>query len=125
MRLITFEDPVKRSRIGAVRDDGHFVDLHSACALYLRDVESESAFYRLAEALVPTNMLALFQGGDTSLEAARKASDYALSIDGASGPSGEAIFYAPNEVKLKAPITPRKFFHTAGNFREHHEEATK
>src|SRR5271165_6299964 len=124
MRLITFEDPVKRSRIGAVRDDGHFVDLHSACALYLRDVESESAFYRLADALVPPNMLALFQGGDTSLEAARKAFDYALS-DGVTGPRGEPIFYTPEEVKLKAPITPRKFFHTAGNFREHHEEATR
>jgi 2-keto-4-pentenoate hydratase/2-oxohepta-3-ene-1,7-dioic acid hydratase in catechol pathway len=26
---------------------------------------------------------------------------------------------------LKAPILPKKFFHTAGNFREHHDEATK
>ncbi len=26
---------------------------------------------------------------------------------------------------MKAPIIPKKFFHTAGNFREHHEEATK
>jgi 2-keto-4-pentenoate hydratase/2-oxohepta-3-ene-1,7-dioic acid hydratase in catechol pathway len=125
MRLVTFEDPVQRSRIGAATDDGRIVDLHSACALYLRDVEGENAFYRLADALVPPNMLALFQGGDTSLEAARKAFDYVLGKDGAAGPSGEAIFYAPDDVKLKAPIIPRKFFHTAGNFREHHEEATK
>jgi 2-keto-4-pentenoate hydratase/2-oxohepta-3-ene-1,7-dioic acid hydratase in catechol pathway len=27
-------------------------------------------------------------------------------------------------VKLRAPIAPKKFFHTAGNFREHHEEST-
>lgn len=26
------------------------------------------------------------------------------------------------EVRLRAPIVPRKFFHTAGNFREHHED---
>jgi 2-keto-4-pentenoate hydratase/2-oxohepta-3-ene-1,7-dioic acid hydratase in catechol pathway len=26
---------------------------------------------------------------------------------------------------LRAPIQPKKFFHTAGNFREHHEEAEK
>ena len=26
---------------------------------------------------------------------------------------------------MKAPIIPRKFFHTAGNFREHHHEAEK
>jgi 2-keto-4-pentenoate hydratase/2-oxohepta-3-ene-1,7-dioic acid hydratase in catechol pathway len=26
------------------------------------------------------------------------------------------------DVKINAPIVPKKFFHTAGNFREHHEE---
>ena len=75
-------------------NDDRVVDLHSACALYLRDVENESAFYRLADALVPPNMLALFEGGDTSLEAARKAFDYALQNDGATGPQGEPIFYS-------------------------------
>lgn len=125
MRLITFEDSVRRSRIGAVTGDERVVDLNSACALYLRDVENESAFYRLADALVPPNMLALFQGGDTSLEAARKAFDYAQQNGDPSGSQGEPITYSLNEVTLKAPIVPKKFFHTAGNFREHHEEATK
>src|ERR1700690_3483897 len=104
MRLATFEDPAQRSRTGAVTNDGRIVDLHSACALYLRDVESENAFERLADALVPPNMLALFEGGDTSLEAAHKAFDHALRNDGATGPSGETIFYSAPEIKLKAPI---------------------
>ena len=125
MRLLTFEDPARHSRVGAVTPDGRIVDLHSACALYLRDVESESAFYRLADAMVPPNMRALFRGGDTSLEAAHKALDYALHQDDAAGPRGESDFYAVDEITLKAPIVPKKFFHTAGNFREHHEEATK
>ena len=125
MRLITFEDPVRRSRVGAVTGDEKVVDLNSACALYLREVENESAFYRLADALVPPDMLALFQGGDTSLEAARKAFDYAQQNGDACGPQGQAISYSLGEVTLKAPIVPKKFFHTAGNFREHHEEATK
>jgi 2-keto-4-pentenoate hydratase/2-oxohepta-3-ene-1,7-dioic acid hydratase in catechol pathway len=30
-----------------------------------------------------------------------------------------------SEVTLRAPIIPKKFFHTAGNFREHHEESTR
>jgi 2-keto-4-pentenoate hydratase/2-oxohepta-3-ene-1,7-dioic acid hydratase in catechol pathway len=30
--------------------------------------------------------------------------------------------YPLAEVRLRAPIVPRKFFHTAGNFREHHED---
>src|ERR1700691_434816 len=124
MRLITFEDSVRRSRIGAVTSNERVIDLNSAAALYLRDVENETAFYRLADALVPANMLALFQGGDTSLEAARKAFDYAQQKN-AGGPQGEPIAYSMDEVTLKAPIIPKKFFHTAGNFREHHEEATK
>ena len=125
MRLITFEDPVRQSRIGALTADGRVVDLHSACALYLRDVENESAFDRLAGALVPPNMRDLFSGGDTSLEAARKAFDHVLQSDAVAGPRGEPIFYSTDEITLKAPIIPKKFFHTAGNFREHHEEATK
>jgi 2-keto-4-pentenoate hydratase/2-oxohepta-3-ene-1,7-dioic acid hydratase in catechol pathway len=126
MRLVTFEDSAKQQRVGAVTDDGRIVDLNLAAALYLRDVESEGAFYRLADALVPANMRALFEGGDTSLETAHKALDYALHHEeGTVGPRGETIFHAAEDVKLKAPIIPKKFFHTAGNFREHHEEATK
>jgi 2-keto-4-pentenoate hydratase/2-oxohepta-3-ene-1,7-dioic acid hydratase in catechol pathway len=30
---------------------------------------------------------------------------------------------ALSDVTLRAPIIPKKFFHTAGNFREHHEES--
>lgn len=126
MRLITFEDPARQLRIGVITEENHIVDLHTACALYLRDVKREAAFYRLADALVPTNMRALFGGGDSSLLAARQAFDYAIGRDQRSrGPRGEALFYDFPQVTLKAPIIPTKFFHTAGNFREHHEEATK
>ncbi len=33
------------------------------------------------------------------------------------------IELAVDDVTLRAPIIPKKFFHTAGNFREHHEES--
>jgi 2-keto-4-pentenoate hydratase/2-oxohepta-3-ene-1,7-dioic acid hydratase in catechol pathway len=125
MRLVTFQDPARRSRIGAVAGDGQIIDLNSACALYLRDVEHESAFLRLADALVPSDMRALFEGGDTSLEAAQKAFAHAQHAGSVEGADGERISYATDDVTLRAPITPKKFFHTAGNFREHHEEATK
>jgi 2-keto-4-pentenoate hydratase/2-oxohepta-3-ene-1,7-dioic acid hydratase in catechol pathway len=111
---MTFEDSVRRPRIGALAPDGRVVDLNSACALYLRDVEQEGAFYRLADALVPPDMRELFAGGDTSLEAARKALDHALGSDSLPGPNGEPVFYSMDEVILKAPIIPTKFFHAAG-----------
>jgi 2-keto-4-pentenoate hydratase/2-oxohepta-3-ene-1,7-dioic acid hydratase in catechol pathway len=126
MRLVTFENPVHQPRVGAATLDGRIVDLNSAYALYLRDAQHEGAYPRLADALVPSNMRALFEGGDTSLNAARQALDYALAQpDSIVGTEGEPVFYAAGEVKLKAPIVPKKFFHTAGNFREHHEEAAK
>jgi 2-keto-4-pentenoate hydratase/2-oxohepta-3-ene-1,7-dioic acid hydratase in catechol pathway len=129
MKLVTFENAARQSRIGALVGDYQVVDLHTACALYLRDVEGEAIFYRMADALVPPDMRALFRGGDTSLEAARKALDYVahLGAGGAevTGPRGETLVYSLSDIQLKAPIIPKKFFHTAGNFREHHEEATK
>jgi 2-keto-4-pentenoate hydratase/2-oxohepta-3-ene-1,7-dioic acid hydratase in catechol pathway len=33
--------------------------------------------------------------------------------------------YALADVRLRAPIVPKKFFHTAGNFREHHDDLTR
>ena len=126
MRLVTFETKGRQSRIGALAPDGRIVDLTSAYALYLQKEKNVSAIYRLAEALVPAEMLALFRGGDTSLNAAREAFDYVLQQSQTDqGPGGEAIFYAAEDIKFKAPIVPKKFFHTAGNFREHHEEATR
>src|SRR6266852_1741260 len=129
MKLVTFENAARQSRIGALVGDYQIVDLHTACALYLRDVEGEAIFYRIADALVPPDMRALFRGGDTSLEAARKALDYVAHLGAGDaevfGPRGETLIYSRSDIQLKAPIIPKKFFHTAGNFREHHEEATK
>ncbi|MBB2947119.1 2-keto-4-pentenoate hydratase/2-oxohepta-3-ene-1,7-dioic acid hydratase in catechol pathway [Actinoplanes lutulentus] len=40
--------------------------------------------------------------------------------DGAVRETGERLALA--DVRLRAPIVPKKFFHTAGNFAAHHEE---
>ena len=53
-------------------------------------------------------MRALFESGE----------DPALIGNGANG---ERI--AMTDARLRAPIVPKKFFHTAGNFREHEEES--
>jgi 2-keto-4-pentenoate hydratase/2-oxohepta-3-ene-1,7-dioic acid hydratase in catechol pathway len=126
MRLVTFEASPGRPRAGAIAPDGRVVDLNFAYAAYLRDLEREQAFARMADARVPAEMRALFEGGDRSLEAARTALAYAAE-GGADlrGPAGEPLIHAFDSVRLRAPIQPKKFFHTAGNFREHHEEAQK
>jgi len=57
------------------------------------------------------DMRTLFEGGEEAMDRAREAVDKGT----AAAPLAD--------VKLHAPIIPRKFFHTAGNFREHHEES--
>jgi 2-keto-4-pentenoate hydratase/2-oxohepta-3-ene-1,7-dioic acid hydratase in catechol pathway len=42
---------------------------------------------------------------------------------GGAAPTGRELPLA--DVRLRAPIVPRKFFHTAGNFREHEEESKR
>jgi 2-keto-4-pentenoate hydratase/2-oxohepta-3-ene-1,7-dioic acid hydratase in catechol pathway len=43
--------------------------------------------------------------------------------DGAVTETGRTFKLA--DVRLRAPIVPKKFFHTAGNFREHHEDLVR
>jgi 2-keto-4-pentenoate hydratase/2-oxohepta-3-ene-1,7-dioic acid hydratase in catechol pathway len=126
MKLVSFHGESRGNRIGALTAEGWIVDLNAAYARFLRNVEREGAFYALADARVPSNMRGLFENGDRGLEAARAAFEYATKEGPAmKGVSGEPIFFRRENVKVKAPIVPKKFFHTAGNFREHHEEAQK
>src|SRR5437660_10851335 len=43
--------------------------------------------------------------------------------DAPPGPTGDE--FALEDVSLRAPIVPKKFFHTAGNFREHEQESKR
>jgi 2-keto-4-pentenoate hydratase/2-oxohepta-3-ene-1,7-dioic acid hydratase in catechol pathway len=126
MKLVTFSWGAREPRIGAVAANGSIVDLNTAYALYLRNVGQEGAFYALADARLPADMRRLFENGDRGLDAARVALDYAVKEGPeAKGPKGEPVFFRGEAVRIKAPIIPKKFFHTAGNFREHHTEAQK
>src|SRR6201994_870278 len=44
-----------------------------------------------------------------------------FELEGQVEPTGREVPLA--DVRLRAPIIPKKFFHTAGNFQEHHEES--
>jgi 2-keto-4-pentenoate hydratase/2-oxohepta-3-ene-1,7-dioic acid hydratase in catechol pathway len=126
MKLVTFRAGDGDDRIGAVTPEDRIVDLNAAYALYLRNAAREGAFQALADERVPPNMRRLFENGDRGLDAARTALEFARKErPETKGASGEKIFFRRDAVKIKAPIQPKKFFHTAGNFREHHEEAQK
>ena len=61
-------------------------------------------------ALDVPDMRSLFEMGEAGLDMARAATGPELALA---------------EVKLRAPIIPKKFLHTAGNFREHEEESIR
>jgi 2-keto-4-pentenoate hydratase/2-oxohepta-3-ene-1,7-dioic acid hydratase in catechol pathway len=51
--------------------------------------------------------------------------DMRTYFDRGKVPRATGETYALAAVRLRAPIVPKKFFHTAGNFREHEEESKR
>jgi 2-keto-4-pentenoate hydratase/2-oxohepta-3-ene-1,7-dioic acid hydratase in catechol pathway len=73
-------------------------------------------------------------GQDNASRVGRIADDQVIELDTASTREFfERMRFVPEtgrryplaDVRLRAPIVPKKFFHTAGNFREHHEDLAR
>src|SRR5262249_13518763 len=117
MKIVVF-GPDKRT--GALHD-GNVVDLSHACAKYLRERTGEVSPREMAEALVPSNLARLVEGGSRALEHAQKALDY-LS-DQAQDKSGlrcEPLVFPATGVRLHAPRPDNARIACAGgNFADH------
>ncbi|WP_328491902.1 fumarylacetoacetate hydrolase family protein [Streptomyces sp. NBC_00414] len=61
--------------------------------------------------------------GDTVIELDVPSTRVFFESDGQVAETGRTFPLA--DVRLRAPIEPKKFFHTAGNFREHHEDLVR
>ncbi|WP_371552262.1 fumarylacetoacetate hydrolase family protein [Streptomyces sp. NBC_00554] len=61
--------------------------------------------------------------GETVVELDVPSTRAFFDREGQVGETGRTFPLA--EVRLRAPIVPKKFFHTAGNFREHHEDLVR
>ncbi len=108
MKLVTFElaTPLGRAqRIGALTGDA-ILDLNFASALLLAE-RGHGRPQRVADALVPPDMLAFLEGGKPAMELAQEAlSVYgALAAQEPTGCNGERLIHKPSDVKLLAPLT--------------------
>lgn len=107
MRLVSFRVPTPAGaldRIGVLRPDGTVLDLTAALAAELAD-RGVTAAARLAEALVPPDMLAFIETGEPGLEAARRAQAFAdRAGPDARGPGDARLCYRREEVRLRAPL---------------------
>jgi acylpyruvate hydrolase len=117
MKIVVF-GPDKRT--GALHDD-NIVDLSYACAKYLREQEGESSPLQTAEALVPSDLGRLIEGGPRALEHAQKALDYLFGeAQNKLGPHGETLVYPAANVRLHAPRPNNARIACAGgNFADH------
>jgi len=117
MKIVVF-GPDKRT--GALHD-GNIVDLCYACAKRLHEREGEPRPLEMAEALVPSNLARLIEGGPRALEHAQKALDYLFAqTHDQFGPRGETLIYPATDVRLHAPRPDdARIACAGGNFADH------
>src|SRR5688500_13891329 len=91
MKLVSFVLPSpmgSQIRTGAIDAAGGIVDLAGAFrALLIGEGLPQGAAVRISEALLPGDMVALIEGGERSLDAARRALQWAAD----EGPDGSGI----------------------------------
>jgi 2-keto-4-pentenoate hydratase/2-oxohepta-3-ene-1,7-dioic acid hydratase in catechol pathway len=123
MKIVVF-GPDKRT--GALRD-GAVVDLSYAFAKYLYEREGATRALELAEALVPSDLARLIEGGPRALEHAQKALDYLFGqAQDRKDPRGETLLHPADSVRLHAPRPKGTRMACAGsNFTTHRERMTR
>src|SRR6266566_6231051 len=123
MRLVTYQHE-GQSRIGAQLDE-QIIDLNRAyqASLYHANDTGELA---VADLRVPTDMISLLRGGDTSLRAAQQALIFVRRPLEGNGNTLEqqGIVYALESVSLLQPVLrPGKVICLGLNYRDHAKEA--
>lgn len=117
MKIVVF-GPERRT--GALHG-GDVIDLSYACAKYLRERAGEPSPIEMGEALVPSDLARLIEGGSRAIENAQKALDYLFGqAQDKLGPRGETLVQAASAVKIHAPRPNQARIACAGgNFADH------
>jgi acylpyruvate hydrolase len=130
MKLASFKDSAGDTRMGALLTlpSGELLlDLTRGFAAYLTEVEKEAQPTALAQARVPSDMRLFLEGGERSLEAARKALAY-MHDRMARGGEEQAcrktgLLHELAAVTFLPPIPrPGKIISVGANYREHMAE---
>ena len=116
MKLVSFVH-LDRERIGAVDGKGNIVDLHSAYAVHLREVDNNPCGDQFAPIVLGNDMCEFLKRGAESREAARNALAFARR-KAAEGNRG--MVFERNQVRLKAPVPrPGALISAGKNFSDH------
>lgn len=125
MKLVTYTADGE-PRLGALVQQSQIIDLNRGYYM-LKQTEGQPVTERLADAMVPSDMVAFLEGGEQALEAAEAVLRF-VEKQMASGTSlvgrwGASIVYDERDVRLLAPILkPPKIVGIGLNYRDHAEE---
>ncbi len=118
MKIVVY-GPAKRT---GVLHDGNVIDLSYAAAKYLREKQNETSPIEMAEAVAPSNLARLIEGGQRALDLVQKAVDHIAGASNKLGPNGERIVRPVSDpmMKLHAPRPDNARIACAGgNFGDH------
>ncbi|MBT4519932.1 MAG: fumarylacetoacetate hydrolase family protein [Halieaceae bacterium] len=112
MRLYTFEVSTvfgNHQRLGAeLPKNGKILDLNLAYSFMLSERDDHPCAAKLADVLVPPDILMLLQNGQFGLSAITEALDYFAGLgtgsDDARGRNGETLLYNMAEIQIMAPV---------------------
>lgn len=121
LKLVKFNE----GRLGAFVEDESVIDLNYSFAAY-NNSKGETDPQGIADAEVPTCLLAFIKEGDLGLKMASKAIDYVKAGE-IKGPNGEKLVYNKGEYKLRAPLPSKgnKIAMAGANFYDHSVDAYK
>ncbi len=124
MKLATFEVPTPAGplrRIGAAMDR-RLVDLQAAYAAHLERTDPGCDAERLAALLIPSDMVLFLGTGALGMAAAARAIDAAGTTEEAFG---ARTTYAPDEVRLLAPLPRPRVMRDFLTFEGHMKQASR
>jgi acylpyruvate hydrolase len=123
VKLLTFRHR-NSVRIGTLLGSDSVVDLREAYAAYLAEVEENPLGEQLSAMLVPADMSTFLQGGESSVDLARRTMDFIENwLSAANGDPAlreRGIVLSKSELEIKAPVPrPRCIISTGKNFADH------
>ncbi len=122
MKLLTYRIG-KELRLGALLGES-VIDLNKGCARYLRNVRGEKAAQRVANKVLPPDMLSFLDAGKSAMDAAKVTIEYVAKL---GKPEKRGITHKLDAVSIAAPIPrPRKDIFCLGmNYADHVLEVSK
>jgi 2-keto-4-pentenoate hydratase/2-oxohepta-3-ene-1,7-dioic acid hydratase in catechol pathway len=125
LRLASYREPLFGAKRTAILYEDSVVDLNVASQVYIIEQEKDLPYLSYSQSFAPTDMLKLIEAGEPALAHVDKVYKHFLDVGlrRAKGPDNQRLVFPLEEVKIEAPLRPGKIVHTAGNFREHAQEA--